>query len=73
MEHLFPFSHFHSVCVLRSKVHLIESAYMYRSCFCIHSASLCVFVEAFNPFAFKVVTDMYVLIAILLIVLDLVL
>ena len=41
------------------------------SCFCIHSASLCLLVGEFNPFTFKVIIDMYVLIALLLIVLDL--
>ena len=42
----------------------------YGSCFCIHSASLCLFVGAFNLFTFKVIIDMCVLIAVLLIVLD---
>ena len=32
----------------------------YWSCFCIHSASLCLLVGAFNPSTFKVVSDMYV-------------
>ena len=41
---------------------------MYASCFCIHSASLCLLVGAFNPFTFKVITDVYVPIAIFLIV-----
>ena len=45
--------------------------HIYGSCFCIHPASLCLLVGAFNPFTFKVIIDMYVLIAILLIVLDL--
>ena len=27
------------------------------SCFCIHSASLCLLVGAFNPFTFKVIID----------------
>ena len=30
-----------------------------RSCFCIHSASLCLLVGAFNPFMFKVIIDKY--------------
>ena len=38
------------------------------SYFCIHSASLCLLVGAFNSFTFKVITDMYVPIAISLIV-----
>ena len=43
----------------------------YGSCFCIHSASLCLLVGAFNPFTFKVIIDMYVTITIFLIVLGL--
>ena len=42
--------------------------HMYRSYFCIHSASLCLLVGAFNPFTFKVIIDIYVPIAIFLIV-----
>ena len=34
--------------------------HIYRSCFCIHSASLCLLVGAFNPFTFKVIIGMYV-------------
>ena len=41
----------------------------YAFCFCIHSASLCLLVGAFNPFTFKVVIDMYVPTTIFLIVL----
>ena len=41
---------------------------MYGSCFCIHSASLCLLVGAFNPFIFKIIIDIYVPIAIFLIV-----
>jgi len=40
---------------------------IYRS-FCFHSASLCLLVGAFNPFTFKVIIDIYVPIAIFLIV-----
>ena len=39
------------------------------SCFCIHSASLCLLVGAFNPFTFKVIIDKYDPIAIYFIVL----
>ena len=46
--------------------------HIYRPCFCIHSASLCLLVEEFyfligacNLFTFKVIINMYVLIAIL--------
>ena len=40
------------------------------SCFCIHSASLCLLVGAFNPFTFKVIIDIYVPIDIFLIGVD---
>ena len=43
------------------------------SCFCIHSASLCLLVGSFNPFIFKVIIDMYVPITIFIIVLGLLL
>ena len=43
---------------------------IYGSCFYIHSVSLCLLVGAFNPFTLKVIIDMYVLIAIFLIVWD---
>ena len=42
--------------------------HIYGSCFCIHSASLCVLVGVFNPFTFKVIIDIHVPIAIFLIV-----
>ena len=38
--------------------------HIYGSCFCIHSASLCLLVGAFNLFTFKVIIDIYVPIAI---------
>ena len=38
------------------------------SCFCIHSASLCLLVGAFNPFTFKVIIDKYDPIAIYFVV-----
>ena len=44
--------------------------HMYVSCFCIHSASLCRLVGAFNLFTFKVIIDIYVPIAIFLIGVD---
>ena len=43
--------------------------HIYGSCFCIHSASLCLLVGAFNPFTFKVITDKYDPVAIYFIVL----
>ena len=41
------------------------------SCFCIHPFSLCLLVDAFNLFTFKVIIDMYDPITIFLIVLSL--
>ena len=46
---------------------------IYGSCFCIHSASLCLLVGAFNPFPFKVIINMYVPTTTLFIVLSLLL
>ena len=34
--------------------------HVYGSCFCIHSASLCLLIGAFNPFTFKVIIYVYV-------------
>ena len=45
--------------------------HIYGSCFCIHSVILYLLVGAFNPFAFKVIIDIYVPIGIFLIVLGL--
>jgi len=45
--------------------------YMYGSCFCIHSANLCLLFGAFNPLTFMVIIAMYFPIAIFLIVLGL--
>ena len=45
--------------------------HIYGSCFCIHSASLCLLVGAFSPFTFKVIIFTYGLIAIFLIALGL--
>ena len=42
--------------------------HIYWSWFCIHSASLCLLVEAFNLFTFKVIIDIYVPFVIFLIV-----
>ena len=46
------------------------SQHIYGSCFCIHSASLCLLFGAFKPFTFKVNLDISVLISIFLIILD---
>ena len=67
MEYIFPSPHFQSICVFRSEVGLLQTA-IYGSCIYIHSASLCLLVRAFNPFTFKVIIDIYVPIAIFLIV-----
>ena len=48
---------------------MLEARFMQGSCFCIHSASLCLLVGAFNPFMFKVITDKYDPVAIYFIVL----
>ena len=45
--------------------------HIYGSCFCIHLASLCLLVGAFHPLTFNVIIDMYVLITILLVALNL--
>ena len=42
--------------------------HIYGSCFCIHSASLCLLVGAFTPFTFKVIIDIYIPITIFLVV-----
>ena len=43
--------------------------HIYGSRFFIHSISLCLLLGTFNPFTLKVIINMYVLIAVLLIVL----
>lgn len=63
-------SPFHSVYNYRSKGILLLTAYIQVS-FYIHSASLCLLAEEFNPFKFKAIFNMYVLTVILAIVLDL--
>ena len=44
--------------------------YVHRFCFYIHSDNLCLLVRAFNPFAFKVIIDIFVSTTIFLIVWD---
>ena len=69
-------SHFHGIyfSILSLSVYmclqvwsgfLVDSTYMGL---CIHSASLCLLAGAFNPFTFKVIIDIYIPIAIFLIV-----
>ena len=47
-----------SLYVFRSEV-VSSRQHIYGSCFCIRSASLCLLVETFNPFTFKVIIDPY--------------
>ena len=67
MEYIFPSSHFQSNMSLYLK-RVSCRQHMYVSWFCIHSTSLCLLVGACNPFTFKVIIDMYVPIAVFLIV-----
>ena len=57
-----------SVCVCPRLKWVSCGQHIYRSDFCVNSPSLCLLVEALNPFTFKVTISIYVLIAILLIV-----
>ena len=71
MEYIFPSSHFQSILCLKvwsGCLQTLYKQYIYGSCFCIRSASLCLLDRAFNPFTFKVIIDIYVSIAIFLIV-----
>ena len=54
----FPAPHYQFVCFHRFGVGLLQTAYI-GSCFCIHSASICLCIGAFNPFMFKVIIDKY--------------
>ena len=55
-----------SLCVSLGLKWVSCRQHIYGSCFCIHSASLCLLVGAFKPFTFKVIIDMYVPIPIFL-------
>ena len=62
MDYLFLSSHFQSVCISRSELDLLcVCVYMTLFCewtlFCVHSANLCLLVEEFNQFSFKVIFD----------------
>ena len=57
-----------SLCVSLGLKWVSCRQYIYESCFCIHSASLCLLVGAFNLFTFKVIIYIYVSIATFLIV-----
>ena len=54
VEYHFPPPHFQSVCVPGSEMGSYKQ-HICRSCFCIHSGSLCLLVEVFNLLTFKVV------------------
>ena len=71
MEYFLPSSHSQFVCVPTNKSGSLEDGMYMGSGFCIHSASLCLLVGALSPFIFKVIIDMGVSIAVLLIVFDL--
>ena len=66
---LFPYLHFRSVCITRSKVGLLEIAYICYFCIC--SASVCLLVGAFSPLTFKVIIATYVLMGIFLVLFNL--
>ena len=60
------------MCYLKLEVDLLKTiGSIHGSCFYIHSVSICLLVGAFSPFTFKIIIDVYVLIATLLIVLAL--
>ena len=69
MEYLFPSTHFLSLCVPKSEVGVLQTAYI-RVLF-LYPFSLFLLVGAFNSFTFWVIIDMYIFISILLIVLHL--
>ena len=58
IECIFPSSQFQSICVLASEGGFWLTAYIYGSCFCIHSISLCLLVGTFNLFTFKVIINL---------------
>ena len=71
----FPFTWNIFFCLLTFSLHVSLGLkwvscrqHIYGSFFYIHSASLCLLVGAFSPFTFKVIIDIYVPIAIFLIV-----
>ena len=70
MEYFLLSCHFQLVCVPESEVGLLKTAYIWIL-FLYPFSQLCLLVGAFSPFTFKVIIDLYVLIAILLTILDL--
>ena len=71
MKCFLPSSHFLFVCVPRSEVGLLNSAYIWVLYLYPFSQSMSFGWGIYSPLTFKVIIDMYVLIAILLIALDL--
>ena len=57
----------------RQHIYMYIYIHIYMSCFCIHSASLCLLVGTFNPFTFKVNIDIHVPITIFFNCLELIL
>ena len=66
-EYIFPSSHFPSTCVSKPEMGFWYTVYI-EVLFYIHLASLCLLVGTFNPFMFKVIIDIYVPVAIVLII-----
>ena len=62
MEYIFPSPHFQFVYTLRSEVNLLQAAYIWV--LFVYLATRCLLIGTFNPPTFKVIIDMYVLIAI---------
>ena len=60
-----------SLCISLNLKWVSCRQHLFGSCFYIHSATLCVLIGAFSTFTFKGIIDMYVIIAILLIILEL--
>ena len=68
MEYIFPSSHFQSICIFKSEVgFLVDSIYI--GLLFVSIQPVCLFwLGAFNTFTFKVIINIYVAIAILLII-----
>ena len=66
MEYIFSLTF--SLYVFLGLKRVYYRQYIYGSCFCIHSASMGLFIGTFNSFTFKLIIDIYVLTAIFLIV-----
>ena len=60
-----------SLCMSLGLNRVSGRQHVYESYFCVHTPSLCLFVGPLNPFTFKVIVDLYVPVAILLVVLSL--